>query len=71
MSNSRAWSIGKTDRCKYNFDLILFHRMHYLNITFIYIIVKMTAEKKKNIFLQNVSPNSYETTGNKNKKSEP
>jgi len=31
----------------------------------------MTAEKKKNIFLQNVSPESYNTQCPKNKKAEP
>jgi len=32
---------------------------------------KMTAEKKKNIFMQNVGPQSYSIDGSKNQKTVP
>ena len=57
--SSRAWSMGKTDRCK------LFW-MDLLNLS-LYTIVKITAEIKKNIDTQNVAPGTYENSL-KNKK---
>ncbi len=53
---SRAWSLGKTDRCK----------LRALTPA----AVKITAETKKNIFMQNVGPNSY-SMNQTTKKSEP
>jgi hypothetical protein len=44
---SRAWSMGKTDRCKFKIPFHIF-------------IGQVSAESKKNTFMQNVSPSSYD-----------
>ena len=63
--HSVAWSIGKTDRCKLYYILFI-----WATILKLFVLVKMTAEIKRNMDTSNVSPNTY----NKNltdKKKEP
>jgi hypothetical protein len=60
---SRAWSLGKTDRCK----LLLF--LNLINNCLLN-IVKMDAPTKKNLLETNVAPGTYERTL-KDKKDEP
>ena len=61
---SRAWSLGKSDRCK--------SKLNFGHLTkFFCFTVKMTAETKKNIFMQNVNPQSYNTDTSAIKKKEP
>ena len=92
---SRAWSIGKTDRCKlffetsyknyepetssskilnqsYNHIPILppFLIYNFQNSQFYSILVQITAEIKKNRFMANVGPDSYDMSI-KNKRAEP
>lgn len=75
---SRAWSIGRTDRCKYKtiryilkYKLNTANKYQFMLIYICNIIVKVTAEIKKNIFMQNVAPGSYSIQANKEKKSDP
>ena len=62
-TNSRAWSMGKTDRCKFKIDLIFLYLI--LNL-----LVKITAEIKRNNETRNVAPGTYLPTM-KDKRQEP
>ena len=74
---ARAWSIGKTERCKCKIyddknNKLKFSRIsEQMPLTFLFLLsVKMTSEIKKNIEMQNVSPASY-LINNSTRNSEP